>query len=94
MNNKLKNCINCGAPLTGPICEYCGTRYEEENKFSGKFFEYSMQGEIEFDGHKIPVYISEIECYNLDLGCVGRDISGRLIRDRSRMIRKFTMVEV
>lgn len=23
------NCINCGAPLTGYICEYCGTRYED-----------------------------------------------------------------
>ena len=22
------NCPNCGAPITGPICEYCGTTYE------------------------------------------------------------------
>lgn len=21
------NCPNCGAPITGDVCEYCGTRY-------------------------------------------------------------------
>ena len=21
------NCHNCGAPITGPKCEYCGTRF-------------------------------------------------------------------
>lgn len=21
------NCLNCGAPITGDVCEYCGTRY-------------------------------------------------------------------
>lgn len=89
----LRNCINCGAPLRGPVCEYCGTMYEKENKFSGKFFEYSMQGEIEFNGQKIPVYITEIECNYVD-GCGGRDLSGRLIRGMTRPIRKFTMVEI
>ena len=24
---KHTNCINCGAPLKGSVCEYCGTRY-------------------------------------------------------------------
>nr|DAG04940.1 MAG TPA: hypothetical protein [Siphoviridae sp. ctClL93] len=22
------NCLNCGAPITGDVCEYCGTRYD------------------------------------------------------------------
>lgn len=26
-NTKLTNCKNCGAPLTGTKCEYCGTEY-------------------------------------------------------------------
>lgn len=26
-NTKLTNCKNCGAPLTGTKCEYCGTDY-------------------------------------------------------------------
>lgn len=21
------NCPNCSAPITGPVCEYCGTRH-------------------------------------------------------------------
>ena len=24
------NCHNCGAVITGPTCEYCGTRFEFE----------------------------------------------------------------
>ncbi len=24
----MTNCINCGAPLNGNVCEYCGTQYE------------------------------------------------------------------
>lgn len=23
----MTNCPNCGAPITGPVCEYCGTRH-------------------------------------------------------------------
>lgn len=26
---ELLNCPNCGAPITGPRCEYCGTTFEE-----------------------------------------------------------------
>lgn len=26
----MTNCINCGAPLRGHVCEYCGTEYEHE----------------------------------------------------------------
>lgn len=25
-----KTCVNCGAPLTGCACEYCGTVYEPD----------------------------------------------------------------
>lgn len=24
----MTNCLNCGMPLTGSVCEYCGTRYD------------------------------------------------------------------
>lgn len=24
----MTNCPNCGAPITGSVCEYCGTRHE------------------------------------------------------------------
>lgn len=26
---KSYNCPNCGAPVTGPRCEYCGTQFEK-----------------------------------------------------------------
>lgn len=25
------NCPNCGAPRDGPVCDYCGTRFQDEN---------------------------------------------------------------
>lgn len=24
----MTNCPNCGAPITGPVCEYCGTMHK------------------------------------------------------------------
>jgi hypothetical protein len=29
--NAPTNCPNCGAPITGPICEYCGTMFEQKD---------------------------------------------------------------
>ena len=26
------NCPNCGAPITGNVCEYCGTVFETEDE--------------------------------------------------------------
>ena len=26
------NCPNCCAPITGPFCEYCGTRFEDSGE--------------------------------------------------------------
>lgn len=28
MHKHITNCPNCGAVITGPICEYCDTRFE------------------------------------------------------------------
>ena len=92
--NKLTNCINCGAPLDGPVCPYCGTRYERDNKFKSSPFDYSMMGEINFNGETVRVYISEVEFNYLDGPGAGRDLSGRLIRCPIGMKRKFTMVEI
>lgn len=27
----MTNCVNCGAPLHGNICEYCGTEYGQNH---------------------------------------------------------------
>lgn len=31
MDQTLTNCANCGAPLHGSICEYCGTEYGQNH---------------------------------------------------------------
>ena len=31
----MTNCINCGAPITGDKCEYCGTVYVERASYKG-----------------------------------------------------------
>lgn len=31
----MTNCINCGAPLSGDKCEYCGTVYVERASYKG-----------------------------------------------------------
>ena len=28
----MTNCPNCGAPITRPTCEYCGTKFVDFNK--------------------------------------------------------------
>lgn len=28
---EMTNCVNCGAPLHGNICEYCGTEYGQKH---------------------------------------------------------------
>lgn len=35
---EITNCVNCGAPLHGSACEYCGTEYnlKPANENSGK----------------------------------------------------------
>jgi len=37
MNNT--NCQNCGAPIKGYKCEYCGTEYNFENRFENSLEE-------------------------------------------------------
>ena len=38
VNVQLTNCPNCGAVITGPICEYCDTRFPwfDESKYVSK----------------------------------------------------------
>ena len=47
------NCPNCCAVITGPICEYCGTRFEEQR--------YSIHRATDGQEFIIPIYIGN-EC--------------------------------
>ena len=42
---ELLNCPNCGAPITGPRCEYCGTAFEEVKRQVGFYMlqDYLLQ---------------------------------------------------
>ena len=31
----ITNCPNCGAPVNGSICEYCGTKFTQEEAIDG-----------------------------------------------------------
>ena len=83
MKYKLQNCLNCGAPLVGDVCKYCGTSYADNPK---DVF-------LVVYGEKIPCYVSDIEFVDVGGDCLGRDIRGRLIREPSKFIRKFRVVE-
>ena len=46
------NCPNCCAPITGPICEYCGTRFPDLDEKR-----YTIYRTIDNQEIIIPVYI-------------------------------------
>lgn len=77
----MANCINCGAPIKGDRCEYCGTIFADK-----------YEGMLVLKGGNIPVYIEEYEC-TYDYGCVYTDIYGRLHRPISKPKRSFRCVE-
>ena len=51
--DKMTNCPNCGAVITGTVCEYCGTRFEDDGI------------KIELDGKSIYELIIQREKHNL-----------------------------
>ena len=50
----MTNCRNCGAVLTGHICEYCGTRYPVET--SGEVLYANGEPFYVCDPEPIPTY--------------------------------------
>ena len=74
---KLRNCVNCGAPLNGYKCDYCGTEYKENIPITAVFDGYSATGTITICGQMRDVYISEIQsCHPYAI--VGRTFDGTL----------------
>ena len=89
----LRNCVNCGAPLHGRECQYCGTMYSGDGIYSdfGK-----ADGVVTFNvyGEEFKCYISSMEAHTIYGENSGRDMSGRLLRDRPMLKHKFVLVEV
>lgn len=89
---KITNCPNCGAPLHGMKCEYCGT--ELKGNFVKVDIGESPYGTLNIGGHDYKVYFNTFTCENLDFmpECFERDVNGRLIRTvQKREKRRFNI---
>lgn len=78
----MTNCPNCGAPIIGRICEYCGTVHWQDSPVSGSAVPASQKSaefviETVAQGKRIPVAIplwaddlsgscDEVQCTTLD----------------------------
>ena len=89
-----RNCINCGAPLHGRKCDYCGTEYNENGNIQAKFDASDGIGIVNLMGKQYTCYVASMEAYGIDSLNSGRDMSGRMIRDTICYKHKFTLVEV
>lgn len=90
----MTNCINCGAPLHGTKCEYCGTEYGEDGrKIRASFGENDAFGTVQIGNQIYSCYISEMEALVIDGPNAGRTIDGRLHRQPIAMKHKFTLIE-
>ena len=86
---KITNCPNCGAPLHGMKCEYCGT------ELKGNFMKLdsgdanSPYGVIDIGGNEFKVYFAGIrmEAENVMPNYIGR-------RDSMILKRKFTVTMI
>nr|DAG69228.1 MAG TPA: alpha-aminoadipate carrier protein [Caudoviricetes sp.] len=87
----LTNCVNCGAPLHGSTCEYCGTRYAG-NKVQACFGEGQAAGTLTVGGNEYKVYLGKMEAFSTEES-VGRDLNGQFHRVKGRMVHKFMLIE-
>ena len=90
---KIKNCINCGAPLHGRKCEYCGTEYTENGGVFAAFPEGEVCGTLSVGDVTYRCYIGSMEAHTICMDAQ-RDIYGNLHIDRGCLKHKFTLIEM
>ncbi len=56
---KLKNFVNCGAPLVGGKCKRCGAEYGDSGVHAS-FMEDEVFGTLKVGGVEYPVYLAEV----------------------------------
>ena len=79
MSVKITSCLNCGAPLSGPVCQYCGTSYGDERApMSITIDDDSLRGTLVFKGCSFAVRLREIEMEHYDTVEAARSLDGRL----------------
>ena len=84
----LSMCPNCGAPIEGDRCPYCGSRFGQA-QFQKGYFTIHLP-----DGEKVMCYLSRADCYNVTKIGGGRTLDGRLTREEIQVKRKFIFVEI
>ena len=87
----MTNCVNCGAPITGHKCQYCGTEYNG-NGVAANFSESDYTGVLTIGGKEYQVYLGCMEANLLCGANTGRDMHGRL--HRGEIKHKFTLIEL
>lgn len=88
----MTNCVNCGAILRGNKCEYCGTEYNS-SAIVANFQSNDYMGTLRIGNEEIQVYIGNMESHMIDSE-PHTDCSGYLHRERPKMKRKFTLIEI
>lgn len=61
----MTNCPNCGAPISGYICEYCGTTFEDPNLTN-----------LKRETNHLRILLAQQEQTNCILDALGRYILG------------------
>lgn len=90
----MRNCINCGAPLRGRKCDYCGTEYTEDGNIQAEFDARDGIGVVNLMGQKYTCYVAKMEAVGIDGPNSGRDMYGRMHRETICYKHRFTLVEV
>ena len=75
------NCPNCGAPISGDRCEYCGTQFIDCTTLrpdKAFYLKYSPDGKKTIVA-KVILESARHEIEHNDIDC-GRDIDGRMMR--------------
>ena len=87
----ISNCINCGAPLEGRKCSYCGTMYNDSGVVAA-FGKDQCTGTLAIGGNEYKVYLGGMEAFYTDES-VWRDLNSQLRRVKGRMVHKFMLIE-
>ena len=89
----MKNCVNCGAPIAGSKCQYCGTEYNG-GAIKADFSPGDFTGTLTVGGQSYQVYIASMEANLVGGANTGRYASGRLYIDHGRLLHTFTLIEL
>lgn len=83
----MTNCVNCGAPLHGNKCQYCGTEYAGQ-AVTAEFNLDDYTGTLSIGGKEYRVYIAEMRVEHDSM----QDLTGTTYTTCAR--HEFTLIEM